>query len=283
MLADVAEYVPDLSEGQAVAILMYCLSSPESFADRYCLRNGRLKARNKLDTSFFQEENIAEFATPQTPIVIDKSAKKSAKKANKFAESISATNSASSDWQPSGHEVKSIILSIIARALLKRNCAYSVPTLISAAREIRQDAASALLNTFTAIIGGQLSIGNSTLNDQLTENFNDRQVSMALNWIEALLDSHYSGFAMSLANRLSNSDKQAHTSKITASVLRKLFTMTTAADLVLNELEAMFGLWTHISRSSTSGFVTGRTIGTNSAFTMGGSGGAVYQIEKLEL
>ena len=276
MLADIAQYCPDLSEAQAITILMFSITCSEDVADRFCLDNGRLKARTKQDTAFVKPvtESSTVLATPQ-PVI--KSAKKSAKKAKKEVES-----SDSELWQPNSHDIRSIMLSVFSRSLLNRNCAFSVPSLIVAARTLSQDAASIVLSSFTALLDGHLSnsISNSAVDSQLTDNFNDRQVSMALNWIEALLDSHYSGFAMALSMKHGD-DKQAHAVKVTATVLRKLFTMTMIAENTLSELESMFGLWTHVSRSAKSGVLS---VGNSSAeVTLGGTGGAVYQIETLEL
>jgi hypothetical protein len=283
------QFAPDLSEAQAVSVLLFAVACPEECLERYCMHNGRLRSRGKTDLSFVKPSTASSSGSSnllETPAAVDsadKSTKKAAKKAKKESNSNGSSNdsNSSSEWEPTSHDVRKIVLSVLCRAALHRTCAFSVPALISATKNIPQEAAAIVLDAFTSLLDGCI-VSRPAADCEVLSSFSDRQVSMGLNWVEALLDSHYSGFAMALSASGAG-DKDTRVVQLASTVLRKLFTITSTAEQTLSELEAAFGLWTHVSRSNKSGNVNINELGLSGVLTLGGAAGAVYQVETLEL
>ena len=186
----------------------------------------------------------------------------------------------SPSWTPSSHDFRIIALSLCARSLVSRKCAFSVPSLVTSVRVLSQRAATILLNTFISLLNGDI-VTNEIVNDQILSQLSDRHFQMTLNWVEALIDSHYSSFAMALSSNNTETGKKY--AKLTAVVLHKLFSMTRDSELVLSELESAFGLWTHLSRSARSAVLSSNDIGPGGVPVLGSSLGAIYQVETLKL
>lgn len=264
--------------------------------DRYCLASGYLKARGKNDTGFIRRRQAATAGSSsgEMALVATPSSKKSSKK-KVAAGGVDGPIDSSAAWNPSPFESRKIILFIFMRALLYRKCAFCVPTLISALKALSHEASSILLHAITSMLDGCCCFSSHpearVVEDNIIQNFGDRQLSASLCWIEALLDSHYGTFAMSLSSlgKVSEIEEEEREEsardrsvKIAASGLKKLVSLTANAEQTLTELEKTFGLWTHISRSSkNSSSAIGESASAGVFFAGGGS--AMYQVETLRL
>jgi hypothetical protein len=111
----------------------------------------------------------------------------------------------------------------------------------------------------------------------------DRQISLAINWIEALLDSHFLDYAVALSSASSASKKSKadvdSPSRLVSNVVRMISKSMAGLDAAQSDLEQVYGLWTHIHRCSAAGLGDAHTgLGASQS-----PSNSIYQVETLVL
>jgi hypothetical protein len=129
------------------------------------------------------------------------------------------------------------LLHDLCRRFLKRTNPYSTMLLTDSLSSISPSLGALLLRIFIQLIHGNWF--QVTTADLSPSSMNDTSLKHACNWIEALIDANFSGYAMQII-----SDAAIRES------LRTILESIESVDKVSEDLEAVMGSWTHIIRST---------------------------------
>lgn len=252
---------------QAVSIILYVLSCPDAAI-----------AANKLSGGFlvFGQHERFEPAAPEAP--------KSKKSKKSAVESASAS---AGDAQSSSIEVvdpvhqRRLCVHAVMEAMVNRKCAFTSATLVEAIRRgLNANVCMVLVSVLWSMLRGFCSTNEVSVH---LRELGDRQITLAINWLEALLDSHFLDFAVTLSSATSAPKKSKGDadgpSRLVSNVVRMMGKSIAGLDAAQSELEQVHGLWTHIQRCSSAGLGDAHT-------GLGGSQGpanSLYQVETLVL
>jgi hypothetical protein len=172
--------------------------------------------------------------------------------------------------------MRTILLSCIINGLVNRKCGFSTSNITIAVNRIPYSTALSLLCNFLNYVDELLISGDQVRFSVLNY---ERQVSLVFNWIEALIDSHFKMLSLSSAT----SDVS------TIFVLNKLQEILSKMNGSVQNVEKLYGAWTHISRESKAVALNYQGHTTEALSTISGGSnasgphGATYQVEILKI
>jgi hypothetical protein len=254
---------------QAVSIILYALSCSDAVIGTNKLIGGHL--------AYGQHEHFttSECAAPEASST---SKSKKSKKGTSDSANSAVENAQSKSEAVDATDDRRLCVHAVMEALIHRKCAFTSATLVEAIRRgLSADVCMVLISVLWSMLRGFCSTVDVSIH---LRGLGDRQVSLAINWMEALLDSHFLDYAVTLSSTPKKSKREADSSsRLVSSVVRMISKSMAGLDAAQLELEQVYGLWTHIHRCCAAGMGDAHT-------GLGGSqspSNSIYQVETLVL